>query len=49
MSDRWLHDWFPVVGMLLQSLLWGLLTPRFLSSHHLANLTFTELPEDEDW
>ena len=49
MSDQWLQDWFPVVGLMLQTVLWGLIIPRFASRRTVALLTFSRLPEDPTW
>lgn len=46
MTDQWLHTWFPVLGLTLQTLLWGLAIPRIASPETVAALTFTDLPED---
>lgn len=46
MSDQWLRAWFPVVAMMLQVILWGLIVPRIASPKTMAILTFTRLPDD---
>jgi hypothetical protein len=49
MSAQWLQEWFPVVGMMLQVLLWGQIVPRIASPKTLAILTFQPLPGDPKW
>lgn len=46
MSDQWFHQWFPVVGMLFQVVLWGAILPRIASPEVLAIVTFSPLPGD---
>lgn len=49
MSEEWLSTWFPMVGMLLQTVLWGALVPRLVSENTLALLTFQPSKTDPDF
>jgi len=49
MSAHWLHTWFPVVGLLLQVLIWGMLIPRLVSEKTMALLTFRESRTDPEF
>lgn len=48
-NDQWFEQWFPVVAMFLQVILWGQIMPRIASRRTVALLTFTRLTEDPDW
>lgn len=49
MSAHWLHTWFPVMGLLLQTMLWGALVPKLVSEKTLALLTFRDSRTDPDF
>lgn len=49
MSEQWRLQWFPVVAMMLQVILWGLIVPRIASPKTMALLTFTRCTDDPDW
>lgn len=41
--------WFPVAGLLLQTLLWGLLVPRMVSEKTMALLAFRPSTTDPNF
>lgn len=49
MSHQWQTEWFPLVGMFLQVVLWSQIVPRIASPKTMAILTFQPLPGDPDF
>ncbi len=49
MSDQWLRQWFPVVGMMLQVIFWGQFINLHGSRRLQAIMTNQPLPEDPDF